>query len=109
MTDGQLTGDTEQLGLTEGDREKLAELADSDARTFNSNTGNGGRPSERIEKTCEHCEDVFEVPPSHSDRRFCSSSCSHSEGKGGRPSLQTDGGRNSRFVEPDSDRRGDPR
>ena len=100
MTNGQSTDDTDQLGLTEEDRKKLAELADSDARTFNPNTGNVSRPSERIEKTCEHCEDVFEVPPSHSDRRFCSSSCSHSEGHGGRRSLKTDGGRNSRSVEP---------
>ena len=83
---GQSSGDTDQLGLTEEDREKLAELADSDARTFNLNTGNGGRPSERIEKTCEHCEDVFEVPPSNSDRRFCSRDCSSDAGALGRPS-----------------------
>jgi len=62
------------LGLTEEDLEKLADLADSDARTFTTDTG--GRPSERIEKTCEHCGDVFEVPPSQSDRRFCSRDCS---------------------------------
>lgn len=87
---GQPQGDTCQLGLTEEDREKLAELADSDGRTIN--TGTGGRPSERIEKTCEHCEDVFEVIPSQSDRRFCSSSCAQTAGYGGRPPLQTDGG-----------------
>ena len=84
MSDGQSQGDTDQLGLTEADREKLAELADSDARTFNSTPGGGGRPSERIEKTCEHCGDVFEVPPSHSDRRFCSRDCSNDAGGGGR-------------------------
>ena len=85
MSDGQSQGDTDQLGLTEEDREKLAELADSDARSFtSSDAGALGRPSERIEKTCEHCGDVFEVIPSHSDRRFCSRDCSNDAGGGGR-------------------------